>query len=78
LSIEFFEPAAGKANENGMNPKPASLCDTCRHLRVVTSGKGSQFLLCQLSHADKRYPKYPPQPVAACQGYQPNAAAERP
>jgi len=36
----------------------------------VVSGKGSKFLLCQMSQQDERYPKYPPQPVVRCKGYE--------
>jgi hypothetical protein len=46
-----------------------SLCESCRHLREVVSGKGSRFLLCLLSREDRRFPKYPPQPVLRCGGY---------
>ncbi len=48
-----------------------SLCETCHHLRIVVAAKGSRFLLCQRSQTNSRYPKYPPQPVIACGGYQP-------
>jgi hypothetical protein len=47
-----------------------SLCETCRHLREIVSGKGSRFLLCRLAQDDARFPKYPPQPVVECEGYQ--------
>lgn len=47
-----------------------SLCERCRHLREVISGKGSRFLLCGLSLTDRRLPKYPPQPVVECAGYE--------
>ena len=47
-----------------------SLCESCRHLRVIISGKGSRFLLCLLSQTDHRFPKYPPQPVRQCSGYE--------
>jgi hypothetical protein len=43
-------------------PFPESLCHTCRHLRLVTSARGSTFLMCQ----EPTLPKYPPQPVRAC------------
>ncbi len=46
-------------------PFPDSLCHRCAHLRLVTSGKGSTFLMCQ--HPD--LPKYPRQPVIACPGF---------
>ena len=32
------------------------------HLRVITSGKGSTFLMCQ----EPSLTKYPPQPVLQC------------
>jgi hypothetical protein len=53
-----------------------SLCERCRHCREVVSGKGSRFLLCLLSQADKRFPKYPPQPVVRCEGYAPRPASD--
>lgn len=48
----------------------ASLCEKCRHLKEVVSGKGSRFLLCQKSADDQRFPKYPPQPVVRCAGFE--------
>ena len=47
-----------------------SLCETCAWMREVVTPKGSRFLLCQLSTSDPAYPKYPPQPVGRCDGYQ--------
>ena len=47
-----------------------SLCESCAHLREVISGKGSRFLPCLLSRSDARFPKYPPQPVVFCAGYE--------
>jgi hypothetical protein len=49
-----------------------SLCKSCTNARKIVSGKGSVFLLCQLAQTDKRYPKYPPQPVIRCDGYEEN------
>lgn len=46
------------------------LCATCSHVREIVSGKGSRFLLCRLSQTDSRFPKYPPQPVSRCAGYE--------
>ncbi|MDB4637638.1 hypothetical protein OAK47_01240 [Planctomycetaceae bacterium] len=46
-----------------------TLCDYCRHRKLVISGKGSRFLMCQKSSEDKRYPKYPPQPVVECAAF---------
>jgi len=48
-------------------PFPQSLCHRCAHLRVVRSGRGSVFLMCQ--HPD--LPKYVSQPVRACPGFTP-------
>ena len=50
-------------------PTINSLCHLCSHKKDVVSAKGSRFLLCQLSQSDRRYPKYPPQPVVRCEGY---------
>ncbi len=46
-----------------------SLCHCCRHVRKITSGTGSQFLLCRLAATNAAYRKYPPQPVVRCTGY---------
>ena len=43
-------------------PFAESLCHQCEQLRLVHSGKGSTFLMCQ----DPELPKYPRQPVVAC------------
>jgi hypothetical protein len=45
------------------------LCPACANVQVITNDRGSRFFLCRLSASDKRYPKYPPQPVIACAGY---------
>ena len=47
-----------------------TLCKSCRHVREVVAGTGSVFLLCQLSRTQPSFPKYPPQPVVKCGGYQ--------
>jgi hypothetical protein len=52
-------------------PVPAGLCDRCRHARVVTSGRGSRFVLCELSRTDPRFPRYPRLPVLTCAGFEP-------
>jgi hypothetical protein len=49
---------------------PAGLCASCRHAREVVSGKGSRFVLCELSRTDRRFPRYPQLPVLACIGYE--------
>jgi hypothetical protein len=48
----------------------AGLCATCEHLRVLAS-KTSVFVRCGLAETDSRFPKYPPLPVRACEGYRP-------
>lgn len=53
-----------------MNSQPTSLCSHCALVRVIRSGTGSVFLLCQRSASDRQYPKYPPQPVVRCEGYE--------
>jgi len=53
-----------------------SLCEFCRHLKEVVTGKGSRFLLCQKSVSDDRFAKYPPQPVVQCTGFDRGPSAE--
>ena len=53
-----------------------SLCEMCASVREVVTPKGSRFLLCQLSHTDPAFPKYPPQPVVRCEGYRPREGNE--
>lgn len=43
-------------------PFAESRCHRCEHLRLVRSGKGSTFLMCQ----EPSLPKYPRQPVVSC------------
>jgi len=50
-------------------PARAGLCESCVHVQVVTSSKGSTFVLCRLSETDERFPKYPRLPVYSCSGY---------
>jgi hypothetical protein len=47
-----------------------SLCEKCALMREIITPKGSRFLLCQLSKSEPAYPKYPPQPIVRCGGYQ--------
>jgi len=46
-----------------------SLCQSCAFAKVIVSGKGSRFLLCEKSHSDRRFEKYPRQPVVRCEGF---------
>jgi hypothetical protein len=47
----------------------AGLCATCANAQVVTSSRGSRFLLCRVSMIDPRYPRYPQLPVVQCGAY---------
>jgi hypothetical protein len=54
-----------------------TLCADCRHVREIRTPR-SCFVFCQLSDADPAFPKYPPQPVRSCLGYEPHeSTAER-
>jgi ADP-ribose pyrophosphatase len=48
-----------------------SLCEHCIHRREIVSGRGSRFLLCRMSQKDRRFHKYPPQPIVQCSGHEP-------
>ena len=51
-------------------PAPRGLCGTCAFARLVTSSRGSSFVLCGRSEDDPRFAKYPPLPMLACPGYE--------
>ncbi len=53
-----------------------TLCATCIHCKEVVSGKGSRFLFCKKSEKDRRFHKYPPQPIIRCVGYKESVEAE--
>ena len=55
-----------------MRRPPAGLCDLCRHQRLVRTGRGSEFSLCERSKTDPGFPKYPRVPVRECRGYEPS------
>jgi len=57
--------------------KHPGLCSRCRHLKTITSGRGSVFFLCQLARTDARFSKYPPIPVIACPGFEARAQPPR-
>ena len=50
--------------------RPTSLCELCRHVRRIQTAKGSVFLLCRRSESQPQFPKYPPQPVVDCRGFE--------
>lgn len=55
----------------------AGLCDSCRHQKIVKSGRGSRFSMCLLSKTDERFPKYPRLPVRECAGYEKGVSESR-
>ena len=56
--------------EPGTDQDRVGLCGSCRHARVIQSGRGSTFYLCRRSETDSRFAKYPPLPVWTCIGYE--------
>ena len=48
----------------------AGLCDSCKHQKIVRSGRGSVFSMCLRHRTDERFPKYPRIPVESCPGYE--------
>lgn len=52
-------------------PFPHSRCARCRHLRTTENKRGSVFMLCDRNREEPAFPKYPPQPVHACPGFEP-------
>jgi hypothetical protein len=64
--------ASGKAesNEVVVTSVNAGLCDTCTHVQIVRSSKGSSFVLCRLSEVDASFRRYPTLPVITCRGYE--------
>jgi hypothetical protein len=47
------------------------LCETCAHVQIVRSSKGSSFVLCRLSEVNPAFRRYPALPVTACPGFSP-------
>ena len=67
------DPRAAAGSSEGRG-----LCAGCGHVRVVTSARGSSFVMCGLSWTDERFAKYPPLPVLACAGYQASEPPRKP
>jgi hypothetical protein len=66
---------SGEREPDGAGRRPAApgfggLCPTCAKVRIVTSRKGSSFLMCSYSSVDSRFSKYPPQPVRSCRAFE--------
>jgi hypothetical protein len=60
------------ANDAKVTQEKAGLCADCVHARRLETGRGSIFLLCELSKSDPRFVKYPRLPKLACSGYSKN------
>jgi hypothetical protein len=54
------------------------LCDVCVHQRVIRSGRGSLFSMCEIGLEDPDWPKYPPMPVLRCPRYDGRVASTDP
>jgi len=63
--------------EQGMPASRAGLCAGCVHARVISSDRGSQFLLCQFAAIDPRFPRYPALPVRRCAAVTPRREPAR-
>lgn len=60
-----------RSDDGGLPPLLGqSLCARCRHVKRVDSARGSTFLSCGRSRTEPDFPKYPPQPVARCTGFE--------
>ncbi|MDX2284008.1 MAG: hypothetical protein NW241_07585 [Bacteroidia bacterium] len=57
---------------------PSSCCARCRFRREIRSARGSAFWLCERSREDPRFPKYPPQPLLRCAGFEPEDQPQEP
>ena len=55
----------------------AGLCDSCKHQKIVKSGRGSVFSMCLRHKTDDRFPKYPRIPVERCSGYEKGISESR-
>ena len=67
------EVQARRATEHTRRDERFGLCDSCRLQRIVRTGRGSVFTLCERSRIDPAFPKYPRVPVAECSGYEPRS-----
>ncbi len=53
-----------------MPATPIGLCASCLHQRLIRSGRGSTFSLCERGLSDPAWPKYPRLPVLRCPGHE--------
>ena len=70
MAPERPRPPAGAVRRS------AGLCAACRHARATSNVRGSTFVLCGLSAADARFPRYPALPVLRCPGFELRAAGD--
>lgn len=67
---------APPADQAAPPPPGAGLCLSCHHLRVIRSGRGSVFVMCERGLRKERgFVKYPRLPVLRCAGHEPGGAA---
>jgi hypothetical protein len=59
-----------RSPEKEADTSAAGLCAECVHARRIESSREFVFYLCELSHTDPRFPKYPRLPVLSCDGYE--------
>jgi hypothetical protein len=63
------EEKRSKPADNPRSPY-GGLCSECRHTRIIRSEKGSVFVMCGRAKTEPRFPRYPPQPVVGCPGFE--------
>jgi hypothetical protein len=51
------------------DPSHVSLCLDCVHAKRVEGKEDTFYSLCELSFANRTFPKYPRLPVLRCPGY---------
>jgi hypothetical protein len=61
-----------------MSTTPTGLCATCAHQRMIRSGRGSTFSMCERGLTEEAFEKYPRLPVLRCGGHEPRKAAPGP
>ena len=52
-----------------------SQCENCVWMREILTTR-SRFLLCRRSEEDRKFAKYPPQPVRNCPGHEANESSQ--
>ncbi len=59
-----------------MSAPSFGLCDRCAEQRLVQSGRGSAFSMCEVGLRDPDWPKYPAMPVLRCPRYRERPAGD--